>query len=325
MDEITAAAGDEAVDTSDPTATSSVDESVSSTDDVSSDATTTTATSTVDPADPGSETAEAEPDGEKPKGKTRAQERIEELATTNKYLREHNEWMREQLSTRLLKPTEGSPTAETATPEAVPKDRPPPTLESVGFDSSKLAIEQGKWMDEQVELKVNKALERTAVKAAARTQEQVIIEAAKDFRKDHPDFDLMLSNPALQFTRSITTALTEAGVNSPAIGYHLAKNPDKLAKIAAMSHEQTLLAIGNLQAQLAVSAKKATEVIPPAVPPKVPAKKPVTPPPAPLNPIAGAAASDFDPMLLSPTEWRKWRTAEKAKERQAAEAQRRSS
>lgn len=261
-------------------------------------------------ADPDSETPE---EGSQPGRRNRAQERIEELAQTNKYLREHNEFLREHIAKAVK--VEAPAAAPSPPVEEIPEVMP--TLESCGFDTAKHAEETAKWVKAQVARGVSEGLSAKDAKVEAQTQEQVVVEAANEFRKDHADFDLLVNNPALKWTPTVLEALTDAGKDSPALGYHLAKNPDKLANIARLKPKQQLMALGALQATLATAPKppKATTPTPP-VPPKAPVKAPATTnAPPPPTPVSGAASPDVDPMTLSGTEWAKWRRQQLAEKR----------
>jgi hypothetical protein len=269
------------------------------------------------PAEPVSEDADAEdapPAGGKPK--SRAQERIEDLAQTNKYLREHNEFLREHIAKGGAAPaakTDPKPPAVEEVPEEAP------TLESCDYDVAKLAKKQAEWIKNEVKRGVRDALSTARTTEAAQTQEQVLVKAANEFRKDHPDFDLLISNPKLQWSPTVLGALNEAGEDSPELGYFLANNPDRLAKISQMTPNAAAMALGRIQGDL---ASKKTTLPAPKVPPApgkpaaAPAKKPTTTnAPPPPNPISGAASPDVDPMKLSGTEWAALRRQELAEKR----------
>lgn len=261
-------------------------------------------------ADPASETPD---EGGQPGRRNRAQERIEELAQTNKYLREHNEFLREHIA----KTVKVDAPAPVVTPPVEDIPEVMPTLESCGFDTAKHAEETAKWVKAQVARGVADGLSAKDAKVEAQSQEQIVIEAANVFRKEYADFDLLISNPALTWTPAILSALNAAGADSPGLGYHLAQNPDKLAKIGRMKPEQQLMQLGAIQAQLAAAPKAPKAPIPPAViPSKAPVKKPAsTNAPPPPTPVSGAASPDIDPMTLSGVEWAKLRRQEVAERR----------
>lgn len=288
----------------------------------------TTAESTPAPADPVSESHDE--DAPQPGRRNRAQERIEELAQTNKYLREHNEFLRDALS-RGLKPAEAPPAPAPVVP-AADEAKPMPTLESCGYDVNKHAEELAAWTKAEIKRGVAEGLTQRDQAVVAQQNTQSIQEAANEFRKNHADFDVALANPALQWTPTILGALEAAGAESPALGYHLAHNPDKLAKIARQSPQLQLLALGRIQAELAVKPAPAVPPLPTPTPPKVPAVPPKAPAPKkanttnappPPNPVGGSTQPDIDPMTLSGTEWAKWRRQQLADKR-AAEARSRS-
>lgn len=197
-----------------------------------------------------------------------------------------------------------------------------PTLESCGYDVNEHAKQMAEWTRTEIDrgVKAGLAAEKTAVVAQANTQS--IQEAANAFRKDHADFDVVLANPALQWTPTILSALETAGAESPALGYHLAHNPDKLAKIAKQTPDQQKLALGRILGELATAKPTASAPTPNPTPPNTPVVPPKTPQPAkttnappPPTPVGGSAQPDIDPMKLSGTEWAKWRRQQLADKR----------
>lgn len=267
------------------------------------------------PAEPVSDDVDADaapPEGGKPK--SRAQERIEELAQTNKYLREHNEFLREHIAKGATPAPKTDPTPPVV--EDVPEEAP--TLESCDYDVAKLAKKQAEWIKKEVARGVRAELSNAKTTEAAQSQEQVLVKAANEFRKDHPDFDLLISNPKLQWSPTVLTALNEAGEESPALGYFLANNPDRLAKISKMTPNAAAMALGRIQGELA--GKTPAPAKTPATPAKpsaaAPAKKPTTTnAPPPPTPVSGAASPDVDPMKLSGSEWAALRRQELAERR----------
>lgn len=273
-------------------------------------------------ADPAEPVSDPPADDEPPQGgrKGRAQERIEELAQTNKYLREHNEFLREHIA--KMSPTAPAPAAP-AEPAAPAAPEPMPTLESFNFDQAAYAKAMDAWIENRVSTGVKagvaQELSTRESQQTAQTQEQVIVAAAAKFREGHPDFDVVVGNPRLPWTPTVMDALREAGDGSPALGYHLASNPDKLARIAKMPPKQQLMELGRIQATLTAATAPPP---PPPPPPKggtPPAPKPGTPPaaapkrpattnaPPPPTPVSGSASPEVDPMKMSGTEWAKWR------------------
>lgn len=296
----------------------SVAEAIEPTPDASStqaqsdtDASTANADPVTAPVEPANESQDPAV-AAKPKKGT-AQARIEELAKAVKDLREHNKWLQERALSGKPAP------APQAQAPAIEVSDEAPTLETVGYDPAKLAKEQAAWLKRQVQKGVDDALSTREAQADARSQDQVVQDSAVEFRKTHPDFDDMISNPNLEFTQSIADGLKLSGENSAALGYYLATNPDKLSKLARMSAKQQTLALGRMEAEAIATAKQTTfqddQDEPAAAPQKAPAKatapavtKPVTKAPPPPTPLGGTAAADMDPMTMSTTEWRKWRT-----------------
>lgn len=282
------------------------------------------------PADGGTPPAD---DGAGGKPRSRAQERIEELARANRNLREHNDWLRQEaLKARNAQPATPAAPAAPAPAEPVAEE-PRPTLESVGYDQAKFADALTEWtqkrIDRGIEQGVAKALSTREAQAVEQSQTKVVLDAAVEFRKTHEDFDLVIGNPNLKWTPTVLETLRDAGQESPALGYFLGNNPDKLAEIAALRPTQQVRALERISAQLtktaAPAARPTTSPTPPAEPPKTStpapapaaaAKKPATTnAPPPPTPVSGAAPADIDPLTLSPVEWRKWRNQQLADKR----------
>lgn len=293
-----------------PLATST--EAVAEIKDVAEVETAPTTSATAEPV--------GEPETSEPaqSGKSRAQERIEELAGTNKILREQLEYLRRVNEEFLNSQKKSAPPVEAP----VVKEDPLPTLESVDFDVAKHADALAKWTERQVQIKVQQAISNQKIQEAQKSKEQIVLEAAEKFRQSHVDFDLLINSPTLQWTQPISDALKELGEDSPQVGYYLAKNPDKLAKIAKMQAGAQAVAIGRIASEVLTAPKAPTPA--PAAPKAAPsatqtapAPKPrVSQAPPPPEPVSGGNVADIDPMTLSAVEWRKWRNAEVAKARE---------
>lgn len=100
-----------------------------------------------------------------------------------------------------------------------------------------------------------------------------------DVVEKYPDFDQVIDNEALKITFYMRDAIL-AAENSPDVAYHLGKNPDQAARIAALPAVSQIYEIGRISARLAV-----------------PAPVKVTKTPAPVKPIG--ARSSAGPKALS--------------------------
>lgn len=211
-----------------------------------------------------------------------ARERIEELAAQNRVLREGFEYLRQQLT--MQRPAE---------PARAPED-PQPTLAQFENDPDRYQTAMSEWTIRESERRAARVVDRRLTQA----QEEQQLRAARDnftarsveFKKAHPDYDVLISNPALPFNGPLLQSIQDSE-HGPALAYHLAQNPDKAMRIARGSPMQVAAAIGRLEA----------EVSKPAPPPKV------TGAPPPPNPIGSGSALPKAPEQMSAQEYLQWR------------------
>lgn len=116
-------------------------------------------------------------------------------------------------------------------------------------------------------------------------------EACSEARERYADFDAVARNPQVPVSQGMADIIL--GLDSgPDVLYHLGKNPAQAAQIANMPPVQAALAIGRIEAGLAMP-------------------KPITKSkaPDPITPVRGSGSPSKDPAKMSPTEYRKWREA----------------
>lgn len=174
----------------------------------------------------------------------------------------------------------------------------PPTLEEYQFDPVALAEAQTKWMDKQIEKRVNTALAGVQTRQAndaVRAQFETRVEA---FAKANADFATVVSNPALPALSAPGARAVALSEHGPAIIYHLGKNPDVAARIARMPADQQLVQIGKLEAQLTPPP-----LAPASAKPAPPRQKSVTSAPPPPTPVPAGSAVSKDPSTMSMDEW----------------------
>lgn len=117
-------------------------------------------------------------------------------------------------------------------------------------------------------------------------------------------------------------ALLEAD-NKARIAYHLAKNPEELKRIAALSSARQAVEIGKLDAKLATEAKTpstpASADTPAETVPAKPAREP-SKAPEPIKPVGGktATVNEEPDAGTKPAEWFKWRQKQVAARQAAA-------
>ncbi|WP_028955915.1 hypothetical protein [Sulfitobacter sp. 20_GPM-1509m] len=114
-------------------------------------------------------------------------------------------------------------------------------------------------------------------------------ESCSEARERYADFDAVARNPSVAVSKDMADIIVglDAG---PDVLYHLGKNPAQAAQIANMPTVQAALAIGRIEAGLAMP-------------------KPITKSnaPDPITPIRGSGSPSKDPAKMSPAEYRKWR------------------
>ena len=244
-------------------------------------------------------------------GRSRAQERIEELVAERNALRKYGEYLLSQVEGQRKAP----PKVEQESTPATQTEDVPPTLENAEFDPVKLNKLQNEWIQRQVDKRVQAAVQQVESRQSEVAIRQAFEQRTVEFRKTAPDFDVVISNPALpQLDKDAARAVIKSE-NGPAIAYHLAKNPDLAARIARMDPYSQGQAIGRIEGQLL--AKEVTQ--------KEPSKetKPVKPvsvtkaPPPPKPVSGGTSPVQKDSALMSMEEWVAADRSRKIAEKQA--------
>jgi len=172
-----------------------------------------------------------------------------------------------------------------------------PTMESCEFDIPRYTREWHKWSKAQE----RKAAEQAKAQQAVIERQKKFQTSAAEFAVQAPDFEQLISNPALPFTEAMFEAVTESD-NPAAIAYHLAKNPAEAAQIAAMSPAAVGRAIAKIESQVASSET-----------PRQPTQKTVTQAPAPPTILSGTKTPSKKPEEMTMAEY----AAHRAEERKA--------
>lgn len=143
------------------------------------------------------------------------------------------------------------------------------------------AARQG-WLEQQ---RIDAANEANEARAEKWT------EVTEEMRRRAPDFDAVITNPALTITEFMRDSMME-DPHGPEIAYYLGKNPSEAAGIARMAPLQQAAAIGRLSERLgAPVARKQTQV----------GKPPV------VLKGHGSPSPQRDPSKMSNEEYRAWR------------------
>jgi hypothetical protein len=250
--------------------------------------------SSAEPAEPASAAAPDSPPAEPVAPEARSRQtipydRFQEVVDERNSLRKYGEHL---LSTIEDLRKGGAPPAAPAAKPAAPTtsveiDDKPPTLESVGFDPVKFSQATNEWLAKAVDRRVNAAVQNVV---SQRTAEAVVAAhdaRATEFAKTHSDFAVVVRNPNLPTLDTMAANAVIRSEHGPAIQYHLSKNPDVATRIAKLSREDQMMAIGRIEAQVSAAPPAA----PAAAPPKAAKQKSVTqaPPPPTLTPGGSSA------------------------------------
>lgn len=223
--------------------------------------------------------------------RSRAQERITELVDERNAVKEYNKYLQSKLD-ELLRNVQATKSVPESSPVKAPQANPEdvaPTLESVGFDPVELNKKQNEWIQKQVDRRVESAVKQIEIRQSEVAIRQAFETRAVEFSKTTPDFNLVLSNPALPKLAPDAAVVVIKSENGPAIAYHLGKNPDVATRIAKMDPPSQAAAIGRLEEQIiraTADAKNTQEPSKTVI--KAPAK--VTKAPPPPKPVSGGTA-----------------------------------
>lgn len=215
--------------------------------------------------------------------------RINEL-TREKHdaLREAQYWKEQALKATKAEPAQEAP-AQASKPEIKGK----PKLQDFDFDPEAHAEALVEW-----------TLNQREQAKAAESRVQTLQQKEQAFAEEHPDYFEVTRAPHVPFTQAVISLMAEA--DKPAdVAYHLAKNLDELAAIAAMTPIAAARAIGRIEAKLEAPPA-------PAVPREPPKKTTNAPPPPKTVSGAGKPEVSVDDPQITPAQrialWRAQRT-----------------
>lgn len=232
-------------------------------------------------------------------GKNRAEERIQGLVAERNAAKEYAEYWREAALRGIRQPEQQQPVQQ-----AKPANSSPPTLEQFGYDQSKFTQAQAAWLDRQVEVKVQRALEDRQSEQMQQDVVQKFEQQAEVFKQDHPDFDIVMANPRLPQLDKIAAAMILSSDHSAAISYALGKNPDLAVRISRMSAPKQALEIGKLENEIRTPRQENPQVVTQSAP------RATTRAPAPLEPVPAGGAAEPNPSTMSVNDWMKFRSGE---------------
>lgn len=233
------------------------------------------------------EDVEAQPQPEKkPDG---VQKRINELTAKARAAERRAEEVERQLQELQQRPKE-------------PESQAKPSIDQFqNYDEYVEALADWK-TDQKLSARDKAASERQAKQSAQREHEtfRTRVESQVDQgRSEFDDFDdVVIQNPDLPVSPTMAQALVEMEEGHK-VAYYLGKNPEEAADIASMSPTRQAIALGRIEAKLAVK--------PPA--------KTVSNAPEPIGSKlnGGASPGKADPSKMSDAEWAKWDAEQQAK------------
>lgn len=162
----------------------------------------------------------------------------------------------------------------------------PPKRESFRDDEEFLQAQ----IDHRAEqLAQQKLAERQKAEQSERMAESFLEKAEKAIER-YPDFQAVVSNPALPINEPMAEFIAESDMG-PDVAYYLGKNPGKAAQIAAMTPVKAAIALKGIEAEIAAK----------------PAPTKPSAAPAPIKPIGASSASTKSPAEMTDAEYAKWR------------------
>lgn len=149
------------------------------------------------------------------------------------------------------------------------------------------------YLQAQIEhLAEKKAAEKLAQRERQTQQErtaEAFHEKAEKALTKYPDFQAVISNPALTINESMAEFITDSDAGAE-IAYHLGKNPTRAADIASMSPIKAARELTKLEAELAAKPKPQPSNAP-----------------APISPIEGKSGGSKDPADMTDAEFAAYR------------------
>jgi hypothetical protein len=225
--------------------------------------------------DSGTETAQENGEEQTDKTVKGVQKRIDELTKARREAERRADGAERKLATQGSRPA-----TENAQPARPADEGTPKKLDDFETLDQYIDYLAGLKLDQREKLKATETA-NDAAKTAAKAAQDVWTERETAYKAENPDYDQALESveiPNTPAVPAIQRALSRAE-NGPAILHHLAKNPDELQRIAALSPVDALMEIGALKAKLTT-----------APPPEKPQPK-VSSAPKPPARVGGTATS----------------------------------
>lgn len=152
--------------------------------------------------------------------------------------------------------------------KVIPEKRPPVPIESDFPDREEFNKAYQEWKDQDDEWKSNKdRVEKQSRAAKERFNANIgKYEASmKRMQEKYDDFDALVNNEETAVNFSHLAPVIRSTDFGPEIGYHLAKNPEKLASILELDDVSAILAIGEMSGRCKASDAKSITTAPKAL------------------------------------------------------------
>ena len=185
------------------------------------------------------------------------QKRIDELTANWREAERREKFLMQQIE-RL----QTQPASQEKKPEAPQAPTGRPTIDQYGnVDDYVAAVTD--WKLAQVEKEREAKTREAQARQEQETLARKVTEQTEKARQKYADFDdVVVHNPDLPITQTMAQSLVEMDAGAD-VAYHLGKNPQEAARIAALPASRQLIELGKLEASLSFNAKTVTKAPPP--------------------------------------------------------------
>jgi chromosome segregation ATPase len=237
------------------------------------------------------ESATSEEDAEKPKKRSRAEERINALTREKYEAQKAAEAARRQVAEyqEYLQRQQTQPQTEM------------PKLADYDYDEGRYQQAVQAWNHQQLssyQEQQQQYAQQQAYQAEQMRQQQVLQAKIAEGQQKYPDFVQKVNDPNLPPLREINPAAFQAVMESDAaadVAYYLASNPQEVYAFASMNPVQAIRTVAQIESRL---GKTPTKGVSPGTPP---------------TRLRGNVESVKDPEKMSTEEWLDWRNAQLSK------------
>lgn len=227
---------------------------------------------------------------EKPKRKSRAQDRINEL-TREKYERDR------QIA-EMQRQLQEAQQRQSQEPQQPVDDMP--RLADFGYDEDQYRQAVHQWNQQKIQAyqdQQQQTAQQQRQMAEQQRQQQLLQEKIHRASEKYPDFIQKVNDPSLPPLQEVSPTAFQAILESDAgadVAYYLANNPQEIYRLASLSPLQTVREITLLEGRLQTT----------------PPKQVRTPPKPPSTVSEGTSEAVTDPSKMDIDTWMKWRNSQ---------------